>query len=125
MPTKSPEDSVEKYIVDTIKGKILTMPYPQFGEYEHSMTIEKPCFICLHCEKGKYAMCEKKQFLGLTPTIVDSIIRMVERSRQTPSLYRRLAIETKLANEEKSWDSHDDSVLSDTNQFQNRIHVYQ
>ena len=125
MPFESPEEWETKFSVDTTHGKLLTMPYPQFGEYEHCMTIEKPCFLCSPCEKGEYPMCEDKQFLQLSPSIVDSVVRVIERRRNIPSLYKRLAIESKLAAEEKGYDSYADSVLSDINKFQGKIHVYQ
>ena len=66
-------------------------PYPQFGEYEHALTLDEPCFLCI--KKNIAAKCEHRQFVQLTSEIAYRMARAIEFSRGLAEEDRRAAVE--------------------------------
>ena len=72
-------------------------PYPSRGEYEHCFTLESAA----------------GEFVQLTPTSCDWIVRAIEWSRRQPSQAKRLAIAAREARRARDADSAIDDVLDD------------
>lgn len=66
-------------------------PYPQFGEYEHSLTLDEPCRACIR--KGQAQNCDHRGFAQLTPEIAFRMARALEFSRKYTETERRDAVE--------------------------------
>lgn len=66
-------------------------PYPQFGEYEHSLTLDEPCHLCIRAKNpGK---CEHRGFVQLTPEIAFRMARAIEFQRKFSDGERGAALE--------------------------------
>ena len=72
-------------------------PYPSRGEYEHVMTLAGP----------------RGEFVQLTPSVVERLARMIERSREVPSTAGRAALERREELADRKYDSWADGVLGD------------
>lgn len=94
----SPEDWA-RATAEAVDGKSVPAlgPYPSRGEYEHVMTLEGP----------------RGEFVQLTPTVVERLARMVERSRELPRRQRLEGLRTREATAESRHESWADSMLSD------------
>ena len=94
----SPEDW-EQATAEIVDGQRVAAlgPYPSRGEYEHVMTLAGPC--------GK--------FLQLTPSVVERLAQMIERSRNLPKRVARAALERREELAERKYDSWADDVLGD------------
>ncbi len=66
-------------------------PYPQFGEWEHSLTLDEPCFLA--SRSAAPAFCEHRGFVQLTPEIAFRMARAIEFSRDLVETDRRAAVE--------------------------------
>lgn len=73
-------------------------PYPSRGDYELSFTIEAP----------------DGTFVQLTPEIARRAARLIEASRGIPKAKKKEALDDRMRREEREWDSHADSCLTDT-----------
>ena len=86
-----------------------TMPFNSRGEYDHYFTVQTP----------------GGEFVQLTRAIAaEAVRRFHAKCAESRGDKQALKNET-LHQEDKSYDSYADTVLSDTNQFQGKIHVYQ
>ncbi|MGC1106031.1 MAG: hypothetical protein WA876_05800, partial [Candidatus Acidiferrales bacterium] len=72
-------------------------PYPQRGEYEH-------CFI-LQGPRG--------EFIPLSPSACEAIVRAVEFAHAQPAHERRAALARREMRHDREWDAHADSVFND------------
>ena len=66
-------------------------PYPQLGDYEHSITIDEPCPSCVRRHRAD--KCEHRRFVGLTCTIAERLARAIEFSRNLKEADRAAAID--------------------------------
>jgi hypothetical protein len=73
-------------------------PYPSRGEYEHCFTLEDAA----------------GEFIPLTPSACDWIVRAVEWSRRLPRQTQRLAIAAREARRARQFDAAADALLADT-----------
>ncbi|HEV2446405.1 MAG TPA: hypothetical protein VGS58_10800 [Candidatus Sulfopaludibacter sp.] len=71
-------------------------PYPSRGEYEHCFTLESAA----------------GEFIPLTPSACDWIIRAVEWSRRLPRQSRRLAIASRESRRARQFDAAADALLA-------------
>lgn len=72
-------------------------PYPRRGEYEHCFTLQGP----------------RGEFLSLSPSACEWIVRAVEFVRAQPASEHREALWRRETNRERQWDSHADTIVSD------------
>ena len=72
-------------------------PFPQRGEYEHCFTLEGA----------------SGEFLSLSGSACDWVVRAIEWSRRQPRSARREAIGARETRRERAWDSKADAILDD------------
>lgn len=72
-------------------------PYPRRGEYEHCFTLQSP----------------RGEFVPLSPSACESIVRAVEFARAQPVAEHRAALSRRESNREREWESHADALVSD------------
>ena len=72
-------------------------PYPSRGEYEHCFTLENG----------------RGEFVPLTPTACDWIVRAIRWARLQPATASRAAIRQREAREELNWDQRASDLLDD------------
>lgn len=84
-------------------------PYPNLGDYEPSLCIDEPCELCQLTGKAK--ICDHRQFVQLTPTILYGIARRIEMSRGFTEQERTEAIRRHLQNEQRAEEKNVDEVL--------------
>lgn len=94
----SPEEW-ERATAEVVDGQCVAAlgPYPSRGEYEHVATLAGPA----------------GEFVQLTPTVVEHLARMIERSRELPRRAGREAIARREEQADRSFDSWADTMLSD------------
>lgn len=71
-------------------------PYPSRGEYEHCFTLEKG-----------------GEFVQLTPSACDWIVRAIEWARKQPRSAARAALRRREARAERNWDQAADALLGE------------
>jgi hypothetical protein len=101
MPPESYESPEEWYartveVEDGIRVPALG-PYPSRGEYEHCFTLESA----------------GGEFIGLTPTACDWIVRAVEWARRQPRAASREAITEREMVRDRAWDRAADNALDE------------
>ena len=94
----SPDDW-ERATAEVVDGQTVAAlgPYPSRGEYEHVITLAGPC----------------GEFVQLTPTVVEHVARMIERSRELPRTAGRAALRRREELADTRYDSWADDVLGD------------
>ena len=81
-------------------------PYPQFGEYEHSITIDEPCALCIR--RKREGECEHRGFVQLTTTIAERLTRAIEYSASRSAQERKAAIDQR-----EQWEALQDDKAID------------
>jgi hypothetical protein len=72
-------------------------PYPRRGEYEHCFTLQGP----------------RGEFVSLSPSACESIVRAVEFARVQPRGAHHAALIRRETHRERDWDAHADAVFDD------------
>ncbi len=72
-------------------------PYPQRGEYEHCFTLQGP----------------RSEFIPLSPSACEAIVRAIEFARSEPAQMHRAALARRQLQRDHDWESHADAVFSD------------
>jgi hypothetical protein len=72
-------------------------PYPQRGEYEHCFTLQG----------------QRGEFIPLSPSACEAIVRAVEFARAQPRAAHRAALTHREAQRERDWEAHADAVFND------------
>jgi hypothetical protein len=72
-------------------------PYPSRGEYEHCFTLQGP----------------RGEFIPLSPSACETIVRAVEFSRSEPAQMHRAALTRRELQRDRAWESHADAVFTD------------
>jgi hypothetical protein len=73
-------------------------PYPRRGEYEHCFTLAGP----------------RGEFIPLSPSACETIVRAVEFARAHPVREHRAALERRETSRERDWDAHAEAVFDDS-----------
>ena len=73
-------------------------PYPLRGEYEHCFTLEN----------------QRGEFVALTPTACDWIVRAIDWALRQSVVARRAALAKREEGRERDWDRRLDDILNDT-----------
>ena len=81
-------------------------PYPQFGEYEHALTLDESCPTCE--KRHRAAECEHRRFVNLTTGIAFRCARAIEFSRDLKESERRAAIDRR-----QQWEAMQDEKAID------------
>ena len=94
----SPEDW-ERATAEIVDGQTVAAlgPYPSRGEYEHVMTLAGP----------------GGEFVQLTPSVVERLAQLIERSRELPRRAGRKALERREEQADRKYDSWAEDVLAD------------
>jgi hypothetical protein len=71
-------------------------PYPSRGEYEHCFTLSGA----------------NEEFIPLTPTVCDWVVKAIEWARRQPKAATRTAIASREARREKEWNNRVDELLA-------------
>lgn len=89
----------ERATAEVVDGRSVAAlgPYPSRGEYEHVATLAGPA----------------GEFVQLTPTVVEHLARMIERSRELPKRARRESLARREEQADQRFDSWADTALSD------------
>lgn len=84
-------------------------PYPSRGEYELSHTLSAPCAKCTSLRMPDD--CTHREFVQITPTIAETIARMILLGREKSNLERRQALEQKRALSERAREAAIDEIM--------------
>lgn len=72
-------------------------PYPRRGEYEHCFTLQGP----------------RGEFIPLSPTACEGIVRAVEFARSESSQLRRGALTRRELQRDREWEAHADAIFNE------------
>lgn len=72
-------------------------PYPHRGDYEHCFTLQGP----------------RGEFIALTPSVCEFVVRAVEFARKQPPQFHRAALLHREEHREREWESWVDAILND------------
>ena len=72
-------------------------PYPQRGDYEHCFVLQGP----------------RGEFIALTPSVCELVVRAVEFARLQPAQIHRSALFRREEHQERAWESRADAILTD------------